>query len=138
MPRSIPVFAILEYDFDGPRERFPRALGRPGARLHVTRLVAVQWESLHALSIRAALFRWLVEQRYVRANPFAGVKVRGSNPTALDASRAFTDGGWALVRTMADGLEWSYGWSAPAAQRLRLLRDFGYATGLRASELVWG
>ncbi|AUT76388.1 site-specific integrase [Paraburkholderia hospita] len=90
----------------------------------------------HALSILGALFRWLVEQRYVLANPFAGVKVRGSSPTALDASRAFTDGEWALVRTMADGLEWSYGWSAPAAQRLRFLLDFGYATGLRSSELV--
>ena len=33
-------------------------------------------------------------------------------------------------------LEWSYGWSAPAAQRLRFLLDFGYATGLRASELI--
>ncbi|WP_265335346.1 site-specific integrase [Paraburkholderia franconis] len=37
---------------------------------------------------------------------------------------------------LADRLEWSYGWSVPAAQRLRLLLDFGYATGLRASELV--
>lgn len=33
------------------------------------------------------------------------------------------------------GTEWSYGSGVPAAQRLRLL-DFGYATGLRASELV--
>jgi len=33
-------------------------------------------------------------------------------------------------------LEWSYGWSAPAAQRLRFLLDFGFATGLRVSELV--
>ncbi|AET95177.1 integrase (plasmid) [Burkholderia sp. SFA1] len=90
----------------------------------------------HALSIIGALFRWLVEQRYVLANPFAGIKVRGSNPTALDASHAFTDGEWALVRAIADGLEWSNGWAIPAAQRLRFLLDFGYATGLRASELV--
>ncbi len=33
-------------------------------------------------------------------------------------------------------LEWSYGWDGPAAQRLRFVLDFGYATGLRASELV--
>jgi site-specific recombinase XerD len=91
----------------------------------------------HALSILGALFRWLIEQRYVLANPFAGVKVRGGHvPSALDASRAFTEGEWALVRTIADGLEWSYGWAAPAAQRLRFLLDFGYATGLRAGELV--
>ena len=91
----------------------------------------------HALSILGALFRWLIEQRYVLANPFAGVKVRGSaRATAVDASRAFTEGEWLLVRAIADGLEWSYGWSAPAAQRLRFLLDMGFATGLRASELV--
>jgi site-specific recombinase XerD len=91
----------------------------------------------HALSILGALFRWLVEQRYVLANPFSGVKVRGGNAvSALDASHAFTEGEWALTCTIADGLEWSYGWAAPAAQRLRFLLDFGYATGLRASELI--
>ncbi len=45
-------------------------------------------------------------------------------------------GEWLLLRAIADGLEWSYGWSEPAAQRLRFMLDFGYATGLRASELV--
>ncbi|MGF6543680.1 site-specific recombinase XerD [Paraburkholderia youngii] len=91
----------------------------------------------HALSILGALFRWLVEQRYVLANPFAGVRVReASGVNVLDTSHAFSEGEWALVRTIADGLEWSSGWSALAAQRLRFLLDFGYATGLRASELV--
>jgi site-specific recombinase XerD len=70
------------------------------------------------------------------------VKVRGSaRTTALDASRAFTEGEWLLVRAIADGLEYPAGtsfaaWSAAAAQRLRFLLDFGFATGLRASELV--
>ncbi|WP_426398989.1 phage integrase family protein [Ralstonia sp. R-29] len=91
----------------------------------------------YALSVLGAMFRWLIQQRYVLANPFAGIKVRGGSRTAaLDASHAFTEGEWALVRTIADGLEWSYGWEAPAAQRLRFVLDFGYATGLRASELV--
>ncbi|OBR48505.1 phage integrase family protein [Paraburkholderia tropica] len=90
----------------------------------------------YALTVLAALFRWLVEQRYVLANPFAGVKVRGSAKAALDVTRGFTEGEWLLLRTIADGLEWSYGWSEAAAQRLRFLLDFGYATGLRASELV--
>jgi site-specific recombinase XerD len=71
----------------------------------------------------------------------------GSN--VLDVSHAFSEGEWALVRTIADGLEWSSAssassaspgssprWSAAAAQRLRFLLDFGYATGLCASELV--
>ncbi|AOJ04619.1 integrase [Burkholderia mayonis] len=91
----------------------------------------------HALSILGALFRWLIEQRYVLANPFAGVKVRGSaRANVLDTSHAFTEGEWLLTRTIADGLEWSYGWAALAAQRLRFLLDFGYATGLRVSELI--
>ncbi|ACA93836.1 MULTISPECIES: phage integrase family protein [Burkholderia cepacia complex] len=91
----------------------------------------------YALNVVSALFRWLVEQRYVLANPFAGVKVKShAQRTGLDVSRGFSEGEWLLIRTLADGLEWSYGWSAPAAQRLRFLLDFGYATGLRASELV--
>ncbi|MGF6962524.1 site-specific recombinase XerD [Paraburkholderia youngii] len=65
------------------------------------------------------------------------MKVReASSGNVLDTWHAFSEGEWALVRTIADGLEWSHGWSAPAAQRLRFLLDFAYATGLRASELV--
>lgn len=91
----------------------------------------------YALSVLGAMFRWLIEQRYVLANPFAGLKVRGAQRNGeLDASRAFTAGEWELVRTLADGLEWSHGWTAPAAQRLRFVLDFGYGTGLRAAELV--
>jgi site-specific recombinase XerD len=91
----------------------------------------------YALSVLGSMFRWLIEQRYLLANPFAGVKVRGARrSTVLDTSHAFTEGEWMLVRTIADGLEWSYGWEAPAAQRLRFMLDFAYATGLRVSELV--
>lgn len=52
------------------------------------------------------------------------------------SDRANTASEWELVRTIADGLEWSHGWTVPAAQRLRFLLDFGYATGLRAGELA--
>jgi len=90
----------------------------------------------YALSVLNALFRWLIEQRYVLANPFSGVKVRGSRPAQMETAHAFTDHEWRLARVVADGLEWSYGWSAPAAQRLRFVLDFAYATGLRLSELV--
>jgi len=84
-----------------------------------------------------ALYRWLSQQRYVLANPFAGIKVRGgSRDSGLAASRAFSDGEWSMVNTVAEGLEWSYGWEAGAAQRLRFVLDFAYATGLRASELA--
>jgi len=91
----------------------------------------------YALSVLGALFRWLIEQRYLVANPFAGVKVRGqSGKPAVDASRAFTLGEWTLIRAVAEGLEWSYGWSEEAARRMRFVLDFCYPTGLRASELV--
>jgi site-specific recombinase XerD len=121
-----------------PRERW---IGPPQSR------DSVEWRpftgslsarsTAYALTVLSALFRWLIEQRYVLANPFAGIKVRGATlRPALDTTRGFTEGEWLLLRAIADGLEWSYGWSEPAAQRLRFLLDFGYATGLRASEFV--
>jgi len=62
----------------------------------------------YALSVLGAMFRWLIEQRYLLANPFAGVKVRGTRrSTALGTSHAFTEGEWMLMRAIADGLEWS-------------------------------
>jgi site-specific recombinase XerD len=91
----------------------------------------------YAVSVIGALYRWLMEQGYLLANPFSGIKVRGASKTrAVDTSHVFTQGEWGIVRTIADGLEWSYGWTGPAAQRLRFILDFAYATGLRAAELV--
>ena len=77
----------------------------------------------YALSVLNSMFRWLVEQRYVLANPFSGIKVRGARQATLDTTRSFSEGEWKLVRTVADGLEWSYGWQVGAAQRLRFLID---------------
>ena len=91
----------------------------------------------YALSVLGAMYRWLIEQRYVLANPFSGIKVRGVSRSApLPTTRVFADGEWSLLRTVADALEWSYGWEPAAAQRLRFVLDFAYATGLRASELI--
>jgi len=91
----------------------------------------------YTVTVLGAMYRWLVEQGYVRSNPFAGMKVRGASTSApLDAQRVFDQGEWSLIRVIADGLEWSYSWSKEAAQRLRFLLDFCYATGLRASEFT--
>ena len=90
----------------------------------------------YALSVLSSMFRWLIERRYVLANPFAGIKVRGAKQATLDTTRVFSEGEWKLLRTVADGLEWSYGWQPGAAQRLRFVIDFSYCTGLRAGELV--
>jgi site-specific recombinase XerD len=82
------------------------------------------------------MYRWLVEQRYLIANPFAGVKVKGApRETIFDASHALNDPEWALVRPIADDLE-MLGWTTAAAQRMRFVLDFAYATGLRPGELV--
>lgn len=121
-----------------PRERWigpPRPRTAPDWRPFAGNLSARS--TAYALSVLGALFRWLIEQRYLLANPFAGIKVRGrTRATALDTSRGFTEGEWLLVRAIADGLEWSYDWTEPAAQRMRFMLDFSYATGLRVSELV--
>lgn len=90
----------------------------------------------YSLSVLGALYRWLIQQRYLLVNPFAGIKVRGASRTPLAAERVFADGEWSIIQTVAEGLEWSYGWQADAAQRLRFVLDFAYATGLRAGELI--
>ncbi|MFM0616368.1 phage integrase family protein [Paraburkholderia nemoris] len=90
----------------------------------------------YALAVLRALFAWLVDQHYVVLNPFAGVTVRGSAPRQpFDAGRSLTGREWTIVRALAGRLE-RHGWTAPAAQRLRFVLDFGYATGLRAHEFV--
>ncbi len=90
----------------------------------------------YALSVLSSMFQWLFEQWYVVANPFAGIKVRGAKQATLDTTRSFSEGEWKLVRTVAEGKEWSYGWQPSATQRLRFLIDFSYSTGLRAGERV--
>ena len=91
----------------------------------------------YALSVLKALFRWLSQQCYVLANPFAGVKVRGGGTSPeLVKARVFSAPEWSMVQTVSEGLEWSYGWQKPAAQRIRFVLDFAYGTGLRASEFV--
>ena len=91
----------------------------------------------YALSVLGAMFRWLIQQRYTLANPFAGIKVRGATRSESTAPmRVFSEGEWALIQAVAEGLEWGHGWHAPAAQRLRFILDFAYSTGLRISELV--
>ena len=64
-----------------------------------------------SLSVLGAMYRWLMQQRYVLANPFAGIKVRGAaRVSSLPASRVFAEGEWSMIQTVAEGLEWSYGW----------------------------
>jgi len=51
----------------------------------------------YALSVLGSMFRWLIDQRYVLANPFAALKVRGVRRRGkLDRSRDFTASEWEL------------------------------------------
>jgi site-specific recombinase XerD len=91
----------------------------------------------YALTVINNLFGWLVNQRYLLANPFSKVKVAAAErKRVVDVSRAFTEAEWSLVRTIANDLERKHGWQEPAAARVRFLLDLSYATGLRAGELV--
>lgn len=91
----------------------------------------------YALTVINNLFGWLVDQRYLMANPFSKVKVPAAQrQRVVDVSRAFSEAEWGLVRTIANDLEGKYGWKPGAAERARFMLDFSYSTGLRASELV--
>lgn len=91
----------------------------------------------YSVAVLNALFRWLVQQRYTLANPFAGLKVRGASRLENTAAcRYFSPGEWSLVQAIAEGMEWREGWTPAAAQRLRFILNFTFATGLRVSELV--
>jgi hypothetical protein len=74
---------------------------------------------LRAVGIRRDV-RLADRQRYLLANPFAGVKFRGTRrSTVLDTSHVFIEGEWMLVRMIAEGLEKSHGWEAAAQPALR-------------------
>lgn len=112
----------------------PRPRTTPAWRPLAGRLTARS--ASYALAVLRALFGWLVGQHYVVLNPFAGIMVRGGTTRApFDTGRAWTGREWKIVRGAADQLERT-GWTAPAAERLCFVLDFGYATGLRAQELV--
>ncbi|WP_087686551.1 phage integrase family protein [Pandoraea sp. PE-S2R-1] len=85
-----------------------------------------------------AMFHWLVETRYLRANPFAGIRIRasaGDGKSATPTLRAFSDHEWALIMSVAKRLP-NLGWSDAAAARMVFILEFAYATGLRNSELT--
>ncbi|WP_087670838.1 phage integrase family protein, partial [Caballeronia humi] len=90
----------------------------------------------YALSVLSGMFRWLVEQQYVVANPFAGVSAGSTRVTASICVRSLHDEEWQFARHVANDLSTQHGWSLEAAQRLRFILDFQLATGLRANELI--
>jgi hypothetical protein len=55
----------------------------------------------------------------------------------MDTSWSFSDAEWTLLRTVAEGLEWSFGWQPAPAQRVPLRAGLCVRHRLRASELVY-
>lgn len=84
------------------------------------------------IAAAAARGRWLVGRLSCAAahlHARCRQRLRSRSGMAVAArircpSHAFTGGEWMLVRTIADGFGWSYGWEAPAAQRRRFVLDF--------------
>lgn len=91
----------------------------------------------YALQVINAMFRWLIEQRYVLANPFASVKLKaGSRDESSFLKRCFDEHEWGLVQSLAHSGQLENAWSEEALARLHFALDFSYGTGLRSSELV--
>ncbi|WP_455286012.1 hypothetical protein, partial [Cupriavidus necator] len=75
---------------------------------------------MHVSLLRKWVAQYLLERERM-------VSVQAADPAFT--WRRFAQEGAVVGRILANGLEWSYGREAPAAQRLRFLLDFGYATG---------
>jgi hypothetical protein len=73
----------------------------------------------YALSVLGAMHRWLMQQRYVLANPFAGIKVRGRSTYAIAGDHA---------RVCGRGMEQRRLWAACQAStsvHIPMFRQFG-------------
>lgn len=83
-----------------------------------------------AVAILKSLYRFLVDQCYLRGNPFAGVTLPRANQ-GIEVGRSFTAAQWAFIRTQLDALlDYS------ANRRLKFALSLLYGTGLRISEVV--
>jgi site-specific recombinase XerD len=83
-----------------------------------------------AIAILKSLYRFLVDQCYLRGNPFAGLALPRANQ-GMDIGRSFTDAQWAFIREQLGALP-----DHSANQRLKFALALLYATGLRISEAV--
>lgn len=83
-----------------------------------------------ALAILKSLYRFLVEQCYLRGNPFAGLALPRATQ-GMDVGRSFTAVQWAFIRAQLDALS-----DHSANRRLKFAVLLLYGTGLRISEAV--
>jgi site-specific recombinase XerD len=90
--------------------------------------VTAQRRTIAALK---SFYRWLVDQCYLRGNPWGGITAPHATRPALDVGRSFTQSQWDFIEDFAAGLQ-----HTSANRRLRLALHLLYATGLRLSEVV--
>jgi site-specific recombinase XerD len=91
----------------------------------------------HAVGVVSGLFAFLTRTGYLRANPFADVRVKDrSAPPDWAEGRAFSASEWGRVLSMLPAYERKFELSAAQAARLRFVLEFLYGTGLRLSELA--
>lgn len=83
-----------------------------------------------AIAVLKSLYRFLVDQCYLRGNPFAGLTLPRASP-GMDVGRSLTDAQWAFARTQLAALP-----NHSANQRLSFALALLYGTGLRISEVV--
>lgn len=83
-----------------------------------------------AIAILKSLYRFLVDQCYLRGNPFGGVTLPRAGQ-GIDVGRSFTDAQWAFLRAQLRTLP-----NHSANRRLKLALSLLYGTGLRISEVV--
>jgi site-specific recombinase XerD len=83
-----------------------------------------------AIAVLKSLYRFLVDQCYLRGNPFAGVTLPRTGQ-GMDVGRSFTDAQWAFLRAQLGGLP-----DHSANRRLKFALALLYGTGLRISEAV--
>jgi site-specific recombinase XerD len=83
-----------------------------------------------AVAILKSLYRFLVDQCYLRGNPFAGVALPRASQ-GMDVGRSFTAVQWAFIQAQLDALP-----AYSANRRLKFALSLLYATGLRISEVV--
>lgn len=84
-----------------------------------------------ARSILSAMCEWLVGQRYLMVNPFAGFARVARPPIFESATRSLDAGQWKCVLESVERTEYSF-----AEHRDKLALLLAYATGLRRAELA--
>jgi integrase len=86
--------------------------------------------------ILESFFEWLVEQRYLVANPWKSAPTENTR-TTLDVGRAFTPRQWQLLLASAAQFDAHRGAPGEARHaRLAFVLTFAQCTGLRLAELV--